>query len=126
MAMRRLATMVLLAAAVPVSAQDAASDGVTIPAAPEAGGPQVWEVTATALNLRAVPSTGAEVLDRLPSGALLSNLGCEAVSGRVWCDVQRIEGGARGHVAFAYLRPAAGPDGQVARGLDQSAVRAGR
>jgi len=101
--------------------------GAELPMAPEAGGPRNFEVAAAAgLNLRQRPSTAAPVLTRYPHGALLDNLGCLEAEGRAWCDVQRLGGGPRGYVAAAFLRPAVAPDGAVAMGPDDSALRAGQ
>ncbi|MGF1527635.1 MAG: SH3 domain-containing protein [Candidatus Competibacterales bacterium] len=99
----------------------------TIPTAPEDGGPRQWEVTAEGgLNMRESPSTTAPVVATLEPGAILSNLGCEGAAGRVWCDVQPVQGGARGYVVAEFLAPAVGPQGGVATGADDSALRAGR
>lgn len=114
------AILLLLALAAPAGAQ-------TVPPAPADGGPRHWEVTGvtTTLNLRAGPTTTAEVLDRLPVGTILSNLGCTGNGGRVWCDVERIAGGPRGFVDAGYLTPAVAPNGAVMTGPDDSALRAG-
>ncbi|MBP0049273.1 META domain-containing protein [Marinobacterium sp. AK62] len=96
-----------------------------VPAAPEQGGPRNWEVMTT-LNLRAQPNTSAPVLTQYAAGALLDNLGCQQGLGRYWCDVQQLGGGPRGYVAAEYLRPAVSPDGSVALGPDDSALRAGQ
>jgi hypothetical protein len=97
-------------------------------AAPEEGGPRNWAVAGVTgvLNLREQPSTTSNVLDKFPSGTILNNLGCQLVDGRVWCDVQPLSGGQRGYVAAAYLKPAVSPDGSVATGPDDSALRAGQ
>jgi hypothetical protein len=44
----------------------------------------------------------------------------------VWCDVQQLGGGPRGYVAAEFLKPAVSPDGSVATGVDDSALRAGQ
>lgn len=100
----------------------------SVPAAPDDGGPLNWEVTgvATALNLREQPSTSAPIVARYASGTILDNLGCQEAGGRVWCDVQRLGGGARGYVAAEYLRPAIAPHGAAVNGPDDSALRAGQ
>jgi hypothetical protein len=104
------------------------SVGPQVPAAPEDGGPRNWRVSGvtTALNLRQRPSTDAMVVSRYAAGTVLDNLGCQWAEGRVWCDVQELGGGPRGFVAAAYLKPATSPDGSVARGPDDSALRAGQ
>lgn len=91
------------------------------------GGPRVWEVVSdNGLNLRQEPAVDAPVLTRYAGGSLLDNLGCREAGGRTWCDVQALGGGARGFVAAEFLRPAIGPDGGVATGQDDSALRAGQ
>ena len=99
-----------------------------VPAAPENGGPRNWVVTRDVrwLNLRGGPSTTAPILDHFARGTVLDNLGCLEADGRVWCDVQPLGGGPRGWVAATYLEPAVAPDGAVATGPDDSALRAGR
>ena len=99
-----------------------------VPPAPEDGGPLVWEVRGIHgyLNLREMPSVSAPVVSRYAPGTILSNLGCLRAEGRTWCDVQRLEGGARGYVAAEYLAPAVSPHGAVVTGPDDSALRAGQ
>jgi heat shock protein HslJ len=99
-----------------------------VPAAPENGGPRNWEVTAVsgAVNLREQPSTAARVVARLRSGTILDDLGCRQVAGPHWCDVQPLGGGPRGYVAAEFLSPAVSPDGTVATGPDDYALRAGQ
>lgn len=99
-----------------------------VPASPEDGGPRDWEVIGVTdwLNLRAEPSTTSAVLSRYASGTILDNLGCQEAEDRVWCDVQELGGGPRGFVAGEYLAPAVSPDGSVATGPDDSALRAGQ
>lgn len=95
-------------------------------AAPEAGGPRYLQVIELAggLNMREAP-LGA-VVQLLPTGARLVNLGgCLMAKGRAWCDVQPLGGGARGVVAQDFVRPAAGPNGDVGMGPDDSVERAG-
>ena len=99
-----------------------------IPAAPEDGGPRNWEVATPGcnLNLREEPSTSAAIIATYPSGTILDNLGCMRTANRFWCDVQQLGGGPRGYVAYEYLKPAVSPDGSVATGPDDSALRAGQ
>ena len=99
-----------------------------VPAAPEDGGPRNWEVTGVSrsLNLREQPSTKAKIIASYAAGTFLDNLGCQHDEGRIWCDVQQLGGGARGYVAAEFLKPAVSPDGSVATGPDDSALRAGR
>ena len=105
-----------------------ASSAAAVPAAPEGGGPRNWEVTGVsrALNLREQPSTKARIVAGYPPGTILHNLGCRRAEGRIWCDVQQLEGGPRGYVSAEFLKPAVSPDGSVATGPDDSALRAGQ
>ena len=104
------------------------SSAAGVPAAPEDGGPRNWEVTGVsqALNLREQPSTTARIVSSYAPGTILDNLGCKRDEGRIWCDVQQLGGGPRGYVAAEFLKPAVSPDGSVATGLDDSALRAGQ
>jgi hypothetical protein len=99
-----------------------------VPAAPEDGGPRNWKVTGVsrALNLRKKPSITASIVASYTPGTILDNLGCERAEGRIWCDVQHLGGGPRGYVAAEFLKPALSPDGSVATGPDDSALRAGQ
>lgn len=100
----------------------------TPPAAPDGGGPRNWVVASTsgAVNLREEASPGARVLARYAPGTVLDNVGgCTEAQGRIWCDVQKLGGGARGYVALEYLKPAVSPDGSARTGEDDSALRAG-
>ena len=95
----------------------------------EQAAPRNWEVDVvdSALNMRAEPSLQSKVIAKLQKGDLLDNLGCQTLAGKTWCDVQPIAGGGiRGYVSSAYLKPAVGPDGNVPRGEDDSAYRAGQ
>lgn len=104
------------------------ADDVNLYKAPEDGGPRNWEVTGVSsyLNLREAPSSVAPVVSRYPPGTLLSNLGCEEVAGQAWCYVQEMSGGPVGYVSANYLKGAVSPDGTVALGSDDSALRAGQ
>jgi len=104
------------------------SAAAKVPAAPEYGGPRNWEVTGVlrALNLREQPSTTAKIVARYAPGTILDNLGCRRVADRVWCDVQQLGGGPRGYVSAEFLKPAVSPNGSVATGPDDSALRAGQ
>jgi hypothetical protein len=110
------------------TAGDTGTAGGEVPAAPEDGGPRHWEVTGvtSALNLREDASTSARTIARYAPGTILANLGCRRAEGRVWCDVQELGGGPRGFVAAEFLKPAVAPDGTVATGPDDSALRAGQ
>jgi hypothetical protein len=104
------------------------SPAAGIPAAPEDGGPRNWEVTGVSrsLNLREQPSTTARILAGYAPGTILDNLGCQSAEGRIWCDVQQLGGGPRGYVSLEFLKPAVSPNGSVATGPDDSALRAGQ
>jgi len=127
------AALILLCAGA-ATAQDGAdeagrrSEASGVAAAPEDGGPRAWEVAGVsrALNLREQPSIKARVVARYTRGTILDNLGCQRAKDRVWCDVQQLGGGPRGYVSAEYIRPAVSPDGSVATGPDDSAVRAGQ
>ncbi|MGA7964287.1 MAG: META domain-containing protein [Gammaproteobacteria bacterium] len=101
------------------------SSAAGVPATPEDGGPRDWEVTRT-LNLREQPSTAARIVASYTPGTILDNLGCQRAEGRVWCDVQQLGGGPRGYVSAEFLKPAVSPDGSIATGPDDSALRAGQ
>jgi steroid delta-isomerase-like uncharacterized protein len=99
-----------------------------VPASPEDGGPRNWKVTSSedGLPLREQPSVTATTVASYAPGTILDNLGCRRVEDRVWCDVQELGGGPRGYVAAESLTPARSPDGSVATGPDDSALRVGR
>ena len=96
---------------------------------PEEGGPRDWEVSGLKndmLNLREQPSDKAKIIDKYASGTILDNLGCQTSEGQIWCDVQKLGGGARGYVSSKFLKPAVSPDGSAKMGEDDSALRAGQ
>jgi len=99
-----------------------------VPAASEDGGLRNWEVTGVsrALNLWEHPSTPAKIVASYAIGTILDNLGCQRVDARVWCDVQQLGGGPRGYVSAEFLKLAVSPDGSVATGPDDLALRAGQ
>jgi heat shock protein HslJ len=101
------------------------AEKVSVPAAPEDGGPRNWEVTRT-LNLREDRSTASRIVTRLEPGRILDNMGCESAEGRVWCYVQPLGGGPVGFVAAEFVEPAVSPNGAVMTGPDDSAYRAGQ
>ena len=104
------------------------SSAASVPAAPEDGGVRNWAVTGVsrALNLREQPTITARIVASYAPGTILDNLGCQHAEGRIWCDVQQLGGGPRGYVAAEFLKPAVSPDGSVATGPDDSALRAGQ
>lgn len=94
---------------------------------PEEGGPRRWQVAAPdGTEMRASPASNAPVIAMLADGAILSNLGCEPAGDDVWCKVRPLHGRVRGYVAADFLFPARGPDGTLPKGIDDSALRAGR
>lgn len=97
-----------------------------VPRSSAEGGPRIFEVTARVLNLRERQSTASPITATVRRGTILSNLGCSREGGQVWCDVQPLTGGARGYVAARYVKPRVSPDGAVATGIDNSALRAGQ
>jgi hypothetical protein len=99
-----------------------------VPASPDNGGPRNWTVVhvASGLDLREEPSPSARIVASYAPGTVLDNLGCQRASSRVWCDVQQLGGGPRGYVVAEFLEPAVSPDGSVAIGPDDSALRAGQ
>ena len=126
--MRLISLATALLAALPALAQEAPFAPGTVPAGPEDGGPRYLRVVtdSTSLNMRMAPSGDAAIADKLPNGAALSNLGCTAGASRAWCDVQLVGGGPRGYAAADFLAPARGPNGDIAMGYDDSALRAGQ
>ena len=98
-----------------------------VPAAPEQGGPRNWKATGATdqLDLREQASNTSKSIARYPNGTIFSNLGCKQVKNKYWCDVQPLGGGPRGYVLGDFLKPAVSPDGSVAMGSDDSALRAG-
>ena len=123
-ARRPLTSALILVCAVGAAAQT----GSDAPKSPEEGGPRNWEVTGVsrAVNFREEPSTRAPISGTFALGTILDNLGCRRADDRVWCDVQRFGGGPRGFVSAEFLKPAVSPDGSVATGPDDSALRAGQ
>lgn len=94
-------------------------------ASPENGGPRNWEVASKAL-LYESPGGGGQVIANFTKGDLLDNLGCEDSGDFTWCYVQELGGGPVGFVRADTLKPAITPDGSVATGPDDSALRAGQ
>ena len=100
-----------------------------VPQAPEEGGPMAWTVrgdSAAGVSVRSQADAASEEIVRHPPGTTLDNLGCERVVETVWCYVQELGGGPVGYVTAAEVAPAISPDGSVAMGPDDSALRAGR
>lgn len=94
---------------------------------PAEGGVRRWQVApGRVLQLYDKPSAGTSTVEVLLEGAVLANFGCSDKAGQVWCEVRRFRGGARGFALAEALLPARGPDGIVARGVDDSRQRARR
>lgn len=74
------------------------------------GEPEFWQVTGVGardtLNIRSGPNTGNPVVARVPEGEVLRNLGCYAISGQRWCQVERVNGRDGGWASATYLREA--------------------
>lgn len=77
------------------------------------GGPDYWVVTGVGvddlLNLRDKPGMQGRVLERLPDGAVLRNMGCTITGATRWCHVANPASGSEGWVAGRYLRETAAP-----------------
>lgn len=95
---------------------------------PEEGGPRNLQVTQVThpLPLYDKPSPKAKVIHHYAASTLLDNLGCQLQQDQAWCDVQQLGGGPRGYVMAKFLTPATSPDGSIALGPDNSALRAGQ
>ena len=88
------------------------------------GGPDFWEVfgVSQSLNVRAAPSTNAQVVMGLLNGTVVRNLGCRRSDGRVWCQVSQVGGGVTGWAASQYLREAAAPSAAMPPGAGSGNV----
>jgi hypothetical protein len=97
------------------------------PPSEENGGPRNWVVNkgVKASTMREAASNQAKIIKRFKAGTVFDNLGCQTVQTKVWCDVQPLGGGPRGFVDYQQLSPAFAPDGAVAKGPDNSALRVG-
>ena len=69
-----------------------------------------------ALNIRAAPSLDAAVVGGALAGTVLRNYGCLDAAGRRWCEVERVDDGARGWAAGEYLEEA-GPTLRAGQGI---------
>lgn len=108
----------------PVQAQSTS----TVFVSPDEGGPRNWVVVATPgkpARLYEKQSVTSKTVRKYRAGSILDNLGCQSIKGKVWCDVQQLGGGPRGYIQASSLKPAVSPNGAVAIGPDDSAVRAG-
>ena len=93
---------------------------------PREGGVRRWQVAAAEAVIFAAPKETAERVTTLEQGAILQNRGCSESAGQVWCDIRSLRGNVRGYALAAFLKPAKGPDGIVAIGMDDSRLRAGK
>ena len=91
---------------------------------PEKGGPRRFVVATDLAQAFDAPSKSGEVVAEFANGAVLSNLGCMAGEGKVWCMVEQFGGRERGYVEASQVVPAPGPDGQIGSGPDTSKARA--
>lgn len=107
-----------------VLAQDKA--GVQNLKPPREGGVRRWQVAVAEAGIFAAPGDAAERVTTLSEGAVLQNRGCADNAGQVWCQVRSLRGNVTGFALAALLRPAKGPDGVVAMGMDDSRARAGK
>jgi len=103
-----------------------------VPRDPSDGGPLAWTVREElpeGLALKREPSAASETVAVHGPGTILDHLGCqrtEEAEDAVWCYVQEMGGGPVGFVPAADLDPAISPDGSVAMGPNDSALRAGQ
>ncbi|MEM8630829.1 MAG: SH3 domain-containing protein [Pseudomonadota bacterium] len=73
-------------------------------------GPATWVVSVNStLNMRAAPTTGAEVVLKLNDGAVVRNLGCQLQGAREWCNVALKDGSTEGWVVREFLEPSEAP-----------------
>ena len=79
-----------------------------------------------AITLYGAPSANAEIVEILPKGTVDTNFGCFSTAGSNWCKVQSFLGSTRGFALAEALVPVPGPDGIIARGVDDSRQRARR
>ncbi|MEM6940654.1 MAG: hypothetical protein AAF943_06320 [Pseudomonadota bacterium] len=105
----------------------AAEIAAGLTASPAEGGARRWQVQRSAgLTLKRVPGGGQEVGNMLSEAAVVQNFGCAETNGSLWCKVRPLHGGPQGFASSADLAPIAGPDGVIARGMNDSAKRAKR
>ncbi len=96
-------------------------------AAAAQGGPRRWQVAhPQGVAVYQKSNHDSPVIETLPDGAMLSNLGCKPEGKDVWCAVQPLHSRGRGYVPADFLRPARGPEGTIPMGIDDSRLRAGK
>ncbi len=88
------------------------------------GGVRRWGIGTDVASIHAAPSAAADSAATVSKGEILQNRGCSDIAGQVWCEVRSLRGNVRGYVLAGQLRPAKGPDGIVAMGMDDSRQRA--
>ncbi len=93
--------------------------------APKDGGARRWAVMVDT-QLLGAPGGSAAKSETLLRDAIVSNFGCATYAEGVWCEVRSLHGGPRGFAPVSNLAQAPGPDGIVARGINDSARRAKR
>lgn len=120
--LRALAKCALVFSATVAAAQTSLEAGWIL--SPELGGVRRWEVVDTDVKGFATPNRQSEAILTVSSGAILTNLGCEPADDHLWCEVKDGQNGVKGFVSASHLRPAIGPDGTVAMGVDDSRKRA--
>ena len=123
-----MTSMHALAATLAMLAAGTTAQAASVPRDPDNGGPRDWTVVSKSgpVALREQAAPGASVIAKFTPGTVLDNVGgCIAAAGGVWCDVQKLGGGARGYVSLEFLTPAIAPDGVAHSGPDDSALRAG-
>lgn len=106
----------------PAAAQTAMPDQSLFQSPKEGGARRLTAVSE--LQLRKKSSPNAAIHDTFQAGAVFSNMGCQDISGDIWCQIRPFRGGARGYVLASLLEPAAGPDGAIPTGVDDSEKRA--
>lgn len=94
-------------------------------ASPQDGGVRRWQVR-QGDGASFVPAPGQTGGRKMAAGAVMTQFGCTDEAGDLWCAVRPLGGTERGYMRAGELEPVAGPDGHVARGLDDSGTRAKR
>ncbi len=95
-----------------------------IPAAAQ-GGPRRWQVVRPdGLTMHKQPDLDAPIIETLPDGAMLANLGCTLTGQAVWCQIQPFQSRGQGYVMAAFLSPMRDSDGTILTGVDNSRSRA--
>ena len=123
--LRIASVLLVLSSDVALAQQDASALADGLFAAPHEGGARRWVVESPdGVALLVAPGTGETVGDRIAQHAVVTNFGCAQASGAFWCEVRPLHGGPRGYALADGLGPTEGPDGIVARGLNDTDKRA--